>query len=1531
VYSEPENRQIKIAVGTATVNADFSTVGPYNNHVYHGTTKEICRACPGLFGKGIRVVDNLIQTEQEAENYWWNFPASAGSKKCQGQGVCDFYAQPKEVDVDFMGHVTDYTMLHRGRICKSTSVGGFVKKTSLEECVKYAQDNFASFVAWAPEFYMGGAEDDIVQTDLQTETRAKDKAATTASEGWVKNTGSGIKYSFLSGDLPKPNSDSFYEVHPRIVKKCIAFTSCSVLRSIESRSYRAFNVYAVEKGRGDERLKEATSDRFDTCFTYTKNYDHDTEKVGRRQKFGLYLTQNYEQGDDPFLGGLCPKGYFCTQNSDGTGFKEACPIGYYQPLEGQTRTNRDIHCSTRNTNFYSGRIYVPPNGKYIANVDTITSLAKCAVILQILGYDISNTTSTHAPYGCYLQSTAQGGTYTGGFNPNMERRTVDSVGITNECFATNYDANIQYWYKCVLDTPPCQLNLATKLSSIFVDTICQRCPRDSFSPKGSYECSECSSGRVKKVTGTFSPMNIEIYNTPKIQNNLQPWFYLANEGGTESDDCALVPPSTIHVPTANSKMFESSGDNQYLPVVSCPFGYSSQPGTYVIDDSEWKLQSIIQTDKDVMVEPYIDIASATKFVESNKPCSCIPVEDEMVYVIPDSAEKCRSFNSISDSGDAASVGGLWHGCLRFDQSRVGEYLNDHTKIHNYPTKGVKYLCEKVIRDQSLMEELVSTYCYPCPGDAMTGPGSSMCSTCSANLIKKNMKTSLQKIVMNAQTRMYACGNAVLPVNQVPSCPSLEKQQYDTSIDIEYRKDILSWYFLKQNDRMWEAEWVFGFIKDPLLPSDSVELTITDCILACSTVFNTTYLVGKDYNVSRDGVKPVRVGYAQDIKKRTWCVCNEGDTTNHRDARGIAVDNTYNKSGTECYSLIGQNPTKIKNETCIKESNVKVIWYESVIADNWANNEFPLCGLCKPGKSYTGSDCEDCAEGKYTADMTQSMRASCELCPAGFFQDSTSRTGCIECLPGFFQPDGAGKKCENCPAGYHQDGFQSKSCKHCIQGRVQRIAAQPYCVECEPGHYEDSPANDSTVNSKACKSCSPGYATHQYGRAQCDTCEKGKYQDASRQLTCKNCRRGRYGKDDALTTDCTTCPAGYVQPSNGSDVCVACFKEAYSGTVATIPQKCLSGSTCLWSGNTAKVSINAKYQANTGEFTCTPCPHSHMCTFNESPRSCGAGHVMTAGVYSQACYKCDGQTWADPTKQGTCEDCDEKSVVNAAATACTPCEENEGNVVMPPDCGGSTRCTSCKQCGKTQKAVDGVCTDCPLATPIRGSGNMCGKCPEEDTYWTGTSEGLCVKCPTEGWNQLKSPSKSYAFKGCWGCENYKLHWFKDKKNTEEGKMVKGSLTTNGLLSYKGPWQSCCWEWNDYAKISTWIITKPGKPGYLQIYNSEKNEIDSKYEDWIIYTLKDENNNVVNDMNRKTLKETEGSKVEFCLEGGKIFYLEFEYQNADGHGNFKVFTYNANTYQTKPDIKANTCSNKRDEDNSVTKHCAKETYDIFAKDY
>lgn len=1213
-YAEPDSGTFVTTRGRVyDTNSSFAELGPYNKHVYHGTTKEICRACPGLFGKGVRAVGDLIETESEAENYWWNFPASAGSKKCNGQGVCDFYMKKREIDVDFMGSVNDWAMLHRSALCTQSIAPGRVKFdgenneiTTLEECVAYGVSLDASFVGWAPDYYLGGTDEDMIRLQDQivnygSPTAARDAAEITGAKAWAMriSQNGAFSYTVVADDMPTPDSDSVYRVYHTLEKRCVAYNTCIKIKS--GKEYREFNIYTIERGRGEERLDTATFDRFDTCFTYTKNYDFvedvngiqsqndiDDTKTSKRQKFGLYLTTLYTQGEDPFLGGQCPKGYFCSQNSRGTGFKEACPIGYYQPLEGQTRANKDVHCSR-------------------------------------VKYNNANS---------------------------------------------------------------CQPNLATKNISDYVDNVCIRCPRNSFSSAGAEICTECPSGRVKKISGSFDPANVDIFNIPT--NTTPFWFYIPNEGGTRDDDCAVVPSSVLHVPTANDKMIETNDDNQFLPVISCPFGYSSQPGSYIIEDI-WSLQNILQVDSDVMQAPYIYIDGSLSISAHDKPCGCIDSSQESSYYVPVNAEQCELVARKLAADDSTGIGnidglvdGLWHGCIKAPNSPYVQYNDNPEFVYNYPTN-VKYICERIEKAETLIEEVVGAYCYPCPGDAMTGPGSGICSTCTANLIKKNMKMSLQKLIVNSEARMYYCnangeaaeGNKLnaepytLDYNQLPvGCAPITLPTTITTHDIEYSKDILAWYYQKKEDRIWKPQHIFGAIQDPSMPGASIELTVSDCILACNTVFDRTY------NFS-DAVKPVRVGYARDEFERKYCMCNEGDGT--ADAKGVAENSEHTDQGTDCYNIVKDDG--IINANCVPFNQLDVVWYESTIVDDWSKTEFPLCGLCSPGKYYNGAACLDCSAGQYTADMEQSMKDGCQFCPAGFYQDTTGNSGCLECRPGTYgPPSGSGlMRCKDCETGKHQDEYMMGACKNCPQGYRQNEEGSPECKICEPGRYEN------VLNSTAtyCKSCPSGEYTARSGSIGCQRCPEGQYQDAGSQTSCKKCAVGKFASGTRQNS-CTVCPPGVYQNEQGAIDCKSCRPD-------NAVDKCDSGDSCPWP-DTAPAAGTSQYNDKSGQSKCKACPVGHTCSADIAPVRCRGGYAMPAGLYSKKCYKCPFGRYST-SDNGKCETCPLGHKTDSLRSSCEACPANHGT--LPQNCGTDSGidCTQCIECKKNEALVDHKCVPC----------------------------------------------------------------------------------------------------------------------------------------------------------------------------------------------------------------------------------------------
>jgi len=1523
-YAEPENGFIAIAQGRQIVDdvGIFRDIGPYNKHVYHGTTKEICRACPGLFGKGVRAVERLIKTEQEAEEYWWNFPASAGSKKCQGQGVCDFYADDKQIDVDFMGNVNDWALLHRGTLCINSIEGrvGIHKGeriTTLEQCVEYGLSLDANYVGWAPVFYRGGTDEDMMQDKLgainygSSET-AENIARSSFSPAWAKKEGD--IYAVVDKVFPRPDSDSPYLVYPRLEKKCVAYEYCPEVRPITATTYRPFNVYTIERGRGDERMDGATFDRFDTCFTYTKNYDHDPSMLNNRQKFGLYFTQNYEQGDDPFIGGLCPRGHFCSQNSQGVGFKEACPVGYYQPHEGQTRTGRDVHCS--------------------------------------------RVTNSH---------------------------------------------------------PACQENLATKNSTDFVDRTCKRCSRDSYAPAGSYECTQCPPGRVKKVSGRFDPSAVDVYNIPTMSTPY--WFYIPNEGGTMLDDCAIVPASVVHVPSANEKMTETDLDDQYLPVVSCPFGYSSRPGSYVIEDI-WNMKSILQTDRNAMVAPYIYIDGDIQVIASSVPCDCLTTDEKTTYNVPVSAELCEQYSTyLSEKGTVGNVRGitkgLWYGCIKYPHSSWVQYNDNDNVNFNYPSN-VKFICQRVVQEKTLIEEFVSSYCYECPGDSMTGPGSGICTTCTANLIKTNMKQSVQKLVSNSQPRMFHCDNSsqaiasgtkfndpracpfqiiftdvdmeitadtcnsgsvcdklgqvctltntgtmttccqhqeglkwtnrtdmftfrnedifcsveeveckkyctqlgnesfvtpmgycicstedgqittdcviteqmaivdvlTLPVNNPncltstedgtcaeDKCKTISMDIKDTIYDVEYGNEVLAWYFIQQEDRIWPAQHVFSFIQDPSIFGANVEVSITDCILACSTVFDKTYDIASD-------VRRVRVGYARNTEERSFCMCNEGNPQNTRDAVAVAVDSDPSP-GTYCNAVQLADKENILSGNCTTLGDLKVTWYESSVVDDWAKTEYPLCGLCAPGKRFTGSSCENCAQGQFTADMEQSMRDVCRLCPKGFFQEAVGSNGCRECRPGLFASLEAMPTCKECVPGQHQDEFKMPACKNCPSGYQQDDHKGVICKICPVGRYEPSTRNDTHVNDDECKQCPKGYYEDERGSSFCNRCERGRFQTDNGETSCNECAFGKFMATEAQPTTCENCPRGFHQDERGQPDCKTC-----RGTNADI--QCPTGDDCLWKPSDGAVRTDAagdaKYAAQEGMQDCVKCQAAYFCQVDAPQTPCATGSAMPPGWYSQQCYECNGAYYANPDRDA-CIKCTQPSIIDATRSACSACLATQGKIAKPTGCGiepFDIGCNECFQCGIHEKSEGNACVKCckdgeKCTDPFQDKkdGTKCSDC-ESAKFYNGEA---CQSCPKLGWKELPDDGTDGR------------HWYITKHCGFFGCSLGKKTNNKEKMYYKGPKQSCCWSNEDYVAIEAWVVTGEDA-GTLTVSDSDD------YVDIKVDKIFPTGRNILNK------KYTYASSDETTdLDANSIFKVRWTWKNTNLDGIFEVSLKKALAYKEK----------------------------------
>jgi len=1546
VYSEPESGQFSVAVRSEIEKKNYHKVGPYNKHVYHGTTREICRACPGLFGKGVRAQERLIQTEQEAEDYWWDFSASSGDKKCANQGVCDFYAKDREIDVDFMGNVATWSLLHRGVLCRSNPTFQFQALKTLEECVKYANERGALFVGFGPDFYKGGNDEQLdlingAQTQSNAESQAEGKKGWARKDSFV-NDAISSKYYTVSGNLPPPDSDSEYKIFPNFKgNKCIGYTTCD---SYTENSYQ-YNIYDVTRGRGDDRFyrtsvnaltqravtEEPTYDRFDTCFTYTKD--------NNRAQFDLYLTIGYKQGLDPFIGGLCPRGYFCTQTDDArepnnngippVGYKEACPPGYFQPQYGITRTDNNVRCNKGIHNMryeVSDDFCTDTTDNYVRNGNKqIKDAVECAAAAQYFGLNFTDIDHVNEQYprGCFKRNTSGS--------------AVTEMFYNNNANAQEGLCNISGNIGCVCaKSNPCHLNTATFKDNDYVDNVCLRCPRYTWAAKGSYECTECPKGTVKKISGNFNPDDLEIFNMDNIRNDH--WYYRQNEMGTEQDDCAKVPPAVVQIPQLNTLMKESAQYQQFLPLITCPYGFSNRPGTYVSQDT-WTLGKI-DTNIDFTLPPYVKNNGIETAIISDIPCDCLAEDKEngIRYFTPPTPEKCWQYARVSsnlltcnsnsqikyihserecsgntnyimdneecqtyasehgflfdnqtsesdppgcsfasndtvkfssgESGACSSsnkcicsenniAGGtqctvvpdntsvpaeniddqsrFWDGCSKFKTSKTVHYryaVNQPPKYVNNTSVDVQFICLKKVINIELTKQIAAQYCFTCPGDSITGPESGVCSTCPGNMVKKNMKIAIQKLVERSYTRLYQCyssdsnsavtnkiieaaksyvGNAThAPKDELMQCEQIKKIFGDTSLDVDYKEEnIQAWQFIIDEDTIWKVDSVFW----PIIENDNKEirkLTLSDCVLACSTTW------GSELNKYRK----VRVGIALMESNRNFCLCNNGGSTEAYYRYASALDikvlyqRKYKKNYTvqttrcddinsidDCKHAADQNNIPfsgdvfsdaekkarprgcyVKNNIvfynddldgglincttagsvatvgsigclCVdtviapssydynyldEPSNENILWYKSQVEEPW-NKISPLCGSCTPGKILRGSKCEDCAKGQFTSTPQETMQATCQNCPIGFYQSSRGKSYCSMCMVGLAINTIKAENCKECQAGYYgnqmgkgqketyRDGINSYiHCIGCPVGFFQAFSKQTSCEECEPGKYESDTAQT------ACTDCDEGKYTDQHKRTVCKPCPKGYHNSLTSQPSCKECRPGKYEETNEQTaSDCKKCPEGKYQNLIASEKCKECQPGGFTinGTTEK-PTGELKNPIYDPPGDTNGKLVSGDYygyQDSQGQTKCKACIGGHTCT-GSAVTSCPAGNVNyeqnsdPSTIFTPTCNQCVNRTAAN-NEATECITCDApKKHPSSSGIECTECPYGSHSVTTSPT---GRRRPVCTPCSKSQKIISSGCADCAAGKVMDASNDQ--KC----TICTGNtiaSDGVCTACP-----------------------------------------------------------------------------------------------------------------------------------------------------------------------------------------------------------
>ena len=1059
--------------GTGHEEVQYLTYGPYTKHIFYGTEKEICRACPGLFGKGVVSRSTEINSEQLAEDFWWD--SAAKGKKCNGLGVCDFYLQRLEKDVLFMGEFnqlddTQYKLEKRFTGC--SEIGNSIRiENGIEECIRATTETTGSMMlseAYRISGYIG--KHSIISTPVPNAPKKPIDTIPTQPWGYLEKDGQFYLTNQTVGltSIPVPDANGKYLFHPWEEGNCVHFTTCT------RTTNKLYSLYRIGiTGQGDDRLQTATFDRFDTCFTY----DDGTFKT----KIGNYVTETYENGQDPFLGKNCPKGHFCTKTGDeadkSVGFKEACPPGYYQPMEAQTRTDTKTMCS------------------------------------------------------------------------KLESATIG-----------------------------CQPNTATNIRTDFVDKVCIRCNRNEYSKEGSAKCTACPQGRVKKISSTTIPIgNLTMLNMPSAPTPT-PWYYIPEETGEETSDCALVPSGIIHVPEAD--VYMNYDTSSFLPVVSCPYGYSSRPGTYVIDGHSQflpKLQASSQDGNSFIVAPFIQNDG---FSENNG-----------LSLALDYCFQCPT-NSMTSAGSMLCATCFGNQLKIYLKDAVVKLVesNQLIDVNTWKMNGkavkptVYHLNEPIQLEPIEYTEIVS----PNTQYILTNP----------DLTESTIDLGLAILACNAHVPGWSYVGFYKEPGNVPKVTCISKE---TTIIIKRS----------------------GHCSDIGL----VSVESSECSIVIEQEYNpvdfsgiqayTSYPSGCHYDVTTNkGQFNVQTGC--DVQPNLpFCnptACSESKVC------FCMVDNTNSNTndGFLYWKLVDLAVT-------IPSSNLMTN------GPSW-NTAFPFCAACPPGKqtSDVTAGCDDCIPGKFTATMQDSMDNSCKKCPEGWYQVQKGMSKCLKCEYGQYQPDEMATDCDSCPEGWSQDQLTQKECKGCEQGYHMPSTGETICKMCQTGKYMDQPKStaenciscpegwsQSTTAKPSCLICERGKYQNEIAQPTCTHCPTGWYQPGERQHRCISCERGKY-QNKMAKDDCTHCPTGWFQDKRHALDCKRC-QNGWSCTTT-------SSSLCE-AGKYAKKSVNSEI--------CTDCPEGWFqdSSRNKECKQCTGNTISKLNKGSTTCIPCKGWSWKDSFTNG----------------------------------------------------------------------------------------------------------------------------------------------------------------------------------------------------------------------------------------------------------------------------------------------------------
>lgn len=347
-----------------------------------------------------------------------------------------------------------------------------------------------------------------------------------------------------------------------------------------------------------------------------------------------------------------------------------------------------------------------------------------------------------------------------------------------------------------------------------------------------------------------------------------------------------------------------------------------------------------------------------------------------------------------------------------------------------------------------------------------------------------------------------------------------------------------------------------------------------------------------------------------------------------------------------------------------------------------------CDKCRSGKynqlfAQTSDTCKDCVAGQFSAAGV----SSCDICPAGFYQDQTSQSSCKSCSVGryiMFPGADFASYCEACPEGYSTIGhFRScticpvgrfnanigSTCKDCPRGKYnfnEGASTQELCKDCPAGKY----LNSLGTSSSSCKAC-PGGRSSDKGSPLCGPCPKGKYagftivedksvlecldcsagmyNDQKGQSSCKQCISGKYGTENGLQAAgrCKICEPGEYNDLNGRTSCKKCPQGRYNNKPSSsFLDNCKFCEIGRFNSDVGQkycsFCATGMYNNETGKISCKQCPAGFFNNFKQKDaitdcKECPKGYYSSESGLT-LCKKCLLQSYTNTTGQLSCKEC-----------------------------------------------------------------------------------------------------------------------------------------------------------------------------------------------------------------------------------------------------------------------------------------------------